>query len=276
MKRLQVFSAAIRRSTKRRQQRIRRERLSRRLLSETLEHRRLLAAPQPLDGAPGKAGEHVPPQAEPIEAFPREKLPARDIADLTRNNTTAWQKTAESVFGSQTDAKDGALRKVGTDLAFVFHEFDEFKVERDKIRRFPGPLQEFKAQDRLLKLHGAVDDEKVVVDVIAYGDPAQLKDDLTKLGMDVTGVHRQIVSGLVPIDKIDALADHRAVRSVRSFASQTASGAVVTQGDAAQLADDLRSVNGVDGFGVTVGLLSDSYDNLGGAAADVTSGDLAG
>ncbi|MCG8603665.1 peptidase S8 [bacterium] len=37
-----------------------------------------------------------------------------------------------------------------------------------------------------------------------------------------------------------------------------------------------RATFGVDGSGVTVGTLSDSYDNLGGEAADVASGDLPG
>ncbi len=38
----------------------------------------------------------------------------------------------------------------------------------------------------------------------------------------------------------------------------------------------LGATFGVDGSGVTLGVLSDSYDNLGGAATDVASGDLPG
>ena len=39
-------------------------------------------------------------------------------------------------------------------------------------------------------------------------------------------------------------------------------------------ADVTRSSYGVDGTGITVGVLSDSYDVVGGAAADEASGDL--
>lgn len=53
-------------------------------------------------------------------------------------------------------------------------------------------------------------------------------------------------------------------------------GLAMSQGDAAQASDDLRTALGVDGTGVTVGVLSDSFNNLGGWAADVASGDLPG
>ena len=51
-------------------------------------------------------------------------------------------------------------------------------------------------------------------------------------------------------------------------------GDVTSQGDRALQADDARSDFGLDGTGITIGVLSDSYDNLGGAADDVESGDL--
>jgi hypothetical protein len=51
-------------------------------------------------------------------------------------------------------------------------------------------------------------------------------------------------------------------------------GSVDSQGDAAMRSDVARTTFGVDGTGVTVGTLSDSFDCLGGAAGDVASGDL--
>ena len=53
-------------------------------------------------------------------------------------------------------------------------------------------------------------------------------------------------------------------------------GPAVTGGDGVLRADLARATNGVDGTGVKVGILSDSYDNLGGAAADVAAGELPG
>ncbi|WP_158442184.1 S8 family serine peptidase, partial [Planktothrix agardhii] len=51
-------------------------------------------------------------------------------------------------------------------------------------------------------------------------------------------------------------------------------GSVTSQGDQAQRSDIARTTYGVNGAGITVGVLSDSYNNLGGAASDVATGDL--
>ena len=53
-------------------------------------------------------------------------------------------------------------------------------------------------------------------------------------------------------------------------------GSVTSQGDTAHQAATARSLYNVDGTGVKVGVISNSYDNLKGAAADVTNGDLPG
>jgi hypothetical protein len=53
-------------------------------------------------------------------------------------------------------------------------------------------------------------------------------------------------------------------------------GSVTSQGDVAHQAATVRSTYNVDGTGVKVGVISNSYDNLKGAAADVTNGDLPG
>ncbi len=48
----------------------------------------------------------------------------------------------------------------------------------------------------------------------------------------------------------------------------------VSKTEAESVTDLVREHFGLDGTGVTVGILSDSYDCLGGAAADIASGDL--
>jgi len=53
-------------------------------------------------------------------------------------------------------------------------------------------------------------------------------------------------------------------------------GAFISEGDTQLLASDARSRFHVDGRGVTVGVLSDSYDSLHGAAADVANAELPG
>ena len=49
-----------------------------------------------------------------------------------------------------------------------------------------------------------------------------------------------------------------------------------SEGDRAHRANDARSAFGVSGAGLRIGVLSDSFNNLSAAAADVTSGDLPG
>ncbi len=51
-------------------------------------------------------------------------------------------------------------------------------------------------------------------------------------------------------------------------------GSVENDADIAMASDALRTSFGVDGTGVAIGVMSDSYDNLGGAATDVGTGDL--
>ncbi len=53
-------------------------------------------------------------------------------------------------------------------------------------------------------------------------------------------------------------------------------GSVTGQGDPAMGADKARNKFGVDGNGVTIGVLSDSFNTLGGASDDIASGDLPG
>src|SRR5262249_32391388 len=60
----------------------------------------------------------------------------------------------------------------------------------------------------------------------------------------------------------------------RPAAAVTNAGKVTSQGDHAIRADTARTMFGLDGSGVTVGVLSDSFNCMGGAAGDVASGDL--
>jgi hypothetical protein len=68
---------------------------------------------------------------------------------------------------------------------------------------------------------------------------------------------------------------------MRSFLANRAAGAgftglVDSEGDRAHRADDTRNTYGYSGFGIKVGVLSDSFNSTGGAPADVLSGDLPG
>ena len=53
-------------------------------------------------------------------------------------------------------------------------------------------------------------------------------------------------------------------------------GSVTSEGDRTHRADDVRNTYGFSGKGVRIGVISDSYNSLGTASADVASGDLPG
>ena len=102
-----------------------------------------------------------------------------------------------------------------------------------------------------------------------------LEDELRNLGVINTTSFKRIINGWIPIYSIRFLADldHLQFATV-AYKHFLRTGSVTSQGDTALRGPQARSTNSVDGSGVTVGVLSDSYDDLNGAAGDITSGDL--
>jgi hypothetical protein len=117
-------------------------------------------------------------------------------------------------------------------------------------------------------------DERVVIDAVAETDPSALASELSALGMLHVSVFGRVVSGLFPIASITALDGVTHLRFARPAISRRRVGAVTSQGDQAIHADVARTTFGLSGAGIKVGVLSDSFNCLGGAPADVASGDL--
>jgi subtilisin family serine protease len=82
--------------------------------------------------------------------------------------------------------------------------------------------------------------------------------------------HRTI-RARIPLEQVEALAALPEVRSIRPSERGFTRKVDTTEGDAAHHADQLRSTLGVDGTGVSIGVLSDGVDSL---AALQASGDL--
>ncbi|MGP8034745.1 MAG: S8 family serine peptidase [Steroidobacteraceae bacterium] len=108
--------------------------------------------------------------------------------------------------------------------------------------------------------HGAGAPALVAVDAVTRGDPLRLKEALVSLGLEHPAVFRNDVGGWLPVSAIEAAAGRAEVTSLRAAMSRTR-GVVATQGDFVQGTAALRSTNStLNGTGVTVGILSDSYD----------------
>jgi hypothetical protein len=101
----------------------------------------------------------------------------------------------------------------------------------------------------------------VIVDAITRGDAQSLKSALVTLGLQHPSVYLNDVSGWLPITAIEAAASLPELHSIRAALARTNSGTVTSQGDFVQGTAALRSSNPtLTGTGVTVGILSDSYD----------------
>ena len=119
-------------------------------------------------------------------------------------------------------------------------------------------------------------DNAIAIEAIsADGDGRDLLPRLQALGLRNGVWFGRMVSGYLPIDKINELRNVPGLRFARpAYEPRHNSGAVTSQGDRAIGAVVARQTYGVTGAGSKIGILSDSYNKLGGAAAGVQSGDL--
>jgi hypothetical protein len=100
----------------------------------------------------------------------------------------------------------------------------------------------------------------VLIDAITTGDPQKLKSALMGLGLQRASQYSNDVGGWLPVDQLDAATALTELHAIRAATPRTRSGAIQTQGDFAQNSDLVRTANSLDGTGVTVGVISDSYD----------------
>ncbi len=128
----------------------------------------------------------------------------------------------------------------------------------------------------------------VTVDITAKnGDGASLLPALTSAGLVHGESFKGIVSGMIPLTDLDGLRSALAGQSdgrsddlgfARVSASMTHVGLVTSQADIAEHAAGARASFGVDGTGLKVGVLSDSFDTNASAAThmadDIANGDL--
>jgi Subtilase family len=117
----------------------------------------------------------------------------------------------------------------------------------------------------------------VRVELIARGDGQALQTELATAGMKNMRAMGRNISGELPIAAIAGLvASPNLITARAAMRPLKRSGSVLSQGDSAQRSNIARQRFGVNGAGVKIGILSDSYNFLKGEAAGVASGDLPG
>ena len=180
-----------------------------------------------------------------------------DTIDLSPSDLL-HEATAE--FGS---TKDGAYSKFSTSLVRSLAEFHSLEASKTE--------QPSSANAALLQ----VEDSLVAVDLFSSTDSASLMNDLSDLGIQEMTSFERVVSARIPWEVLPAVAKLDSVQFASAVVEPIANvGLTTSQADVALNADDARATFGVDGTGITIGVLSDSFDSLNGYATDISTGDL--
>jgi len=182
---------------------------------------------------------------------------------------TVQQRVADAFHGADQQGKDGPLAKMGTDLTQLYIEHDAHKAS--------GAKRQFTPSNRLMPAYSG----HVTIDAVAEQDAVELLNALQALGLQYGAVAGRMVSGRLPIAAIAEAAALSGLRFARPARVLTGVGNDTTQGDSAMRANEARMFYDVDGSGVKIGVMSDSYDDYDGspetsASDDITSGDLPG
>jgi Ca2+-binding RTX toxin-like protein len=119
------------------------------------------------------------------------------------------------------------------------------------------------------------DGKYVLIDASAKdGDGALLLTQLQAIGLQDGASFANMVGGALPIGKLDELVGIADLGFASEAVATTSAGKVTSAGDALMNADVARSTYNVSGSGITVGVISDSFNHLGGMATDKSTGDL--
>ena len=180
--------------------------------------------------------------------------------------------------------------KISPDLKSLNENAGTTPQSRDIKKPSPSSV----ALQNLMQMKG----DKVLVDFTAKDNVNAAKAELQKAGVEITAVYGRVISGYIPVSKlgqIESTVNIRYAKPSYKPIHQPTKGpglsqtnfrgggygrpgitGIVSQGDTAQLSYLARKKFHVNGDGVKVGILSDSYNNLGTAEIGVRHGELPG
>lgn len=154
----------------------------------------------------------------------------------------------------------GDLAKLDTRLAALLQQDAAMLARRSATAELDNPLSSVRnfANAMVTGTDGRL---YVVVDATAQdGDGAGLLASLNALGLVQGSSYGRVASGLLPVEAIGGLLDVANLQSARQSAMGSNAGSVDGQHDAALQAEAARAQFGVDGTGLKIGVLSDSFD----------------
>ena len=180
---------------------------------------------------------------------------------MADSNNDAISNPADTTF---TTLKNGVLSVLDTELsALYFNSLSDTTAMSVLAAGLAAPATDSGTP------------QYVVIDATAKdGDGAALLTALTAIGLQQGGSFGSMASGVLPVASIASLLTLSDLSFARESGAISSGGSVTNQADVSVHADTARSTYGVDGSGLKVGVLSDSFNNLGGMSGDITSGDL--
>ena len=170
------------------------------------------------------------------------------------------------------DVKNGPLAKVGPELIGAWNQFQNLLRSRG-----PAATAGFRPSDPLLHLGAG---GGIEIEAYTNGNPATLAAELASLGAKNVQSYANGASAAVPAAEISALAALPDLNFARPVEFTLNTGSVTSQGDSVLRGDVGRNQFSVNGSGVKVGVLSDSFNTASNTfttdhySTDVASGDL--
>lgn len=209
----------------------------RRLEIQHLEARQMLAA---------DLSQYVmPPGGESGVATPTQLGPVNPIANIA---TPSVSKATNKLTG---DGSSIEFRKLGGTLS-------SFIVTSTNNPLASTIADAYSETRKLVHINKS---QQILVDAFSTTNGDQLSTEIKGLGGVVTGVAGKGVSAWVPITQLGSLARLPSLGNARASMMETHVGRTTSQGDRALGANTARTDFKVDGKGIAVGVLSDSFDN---------------
>ncbi|WP_380785610.1 pre-peptidase C-terminal domain-containing protein [Sphingomonas sp. R86521] len=158
----------------------------------------------------------------------------------------------EDAFSVATTAmKTGPLSVLDSQLASLFYASSS---QSAAMAAFTGGVDHL---DNAITADG----KYVLIDTVSKnGDGASLLTELRALGLKGGSSYGAVASGYLPVDQVGALVGTSLLHSARESGFATSVGLVTTQADSGMYADVARANYGVDGSGIRVGVMSDSFN----------------
>ncbi|OJW22580.1 MAG: hypothetical protein BGO49_00940 [Planctomycetales bacterium 71-10] len=180
--------------------------------------------------------------------------------DALAGGNPVWHATSADI----ADIDDGPMAPLGGQLIKVYLAY-QGGARNDASLAAKFPQLQFR-------------NGSVLMSATSWGDFASFQQTLANQGMQVTAssAYYGMVVGWMPIGQLPTTAQVPNLVSGRAELRPITAyqGAANNQAQQSTFADAAATRYGVDGTGVTVGILSDSFNALGGYAADVAGGDL--